>query len=476
MALLHDYLKKRFLDKPIWIIGVGREGISSYKLLRSYLPNSPITLIDDSPLERLDSQVSAFSNQEYTTFLQSSQVTPDAVNPDIIVFKTPGIPATHPVVSQVARVSAQVTSNTQLFFDIISQFPNSPTTIGVTGTKGKSTATSMIYHLLKENGKIAMLAGNIGIPALDLVTEIMNLEDASAAHVVLELSSHQLRDLTISPSIAVIQNITPEHLDYYSNFSEYQNAKKAITKYQNEKNAVIYCPRFDAVVNILSDFAQRYTFDVEPEIPETVTAYATNDALYYGAEKIMAVSEVPLFGKHNLYNTLPSVIIGKMVGLSNSQIAQGIRSFKGLPHRLELVAEINGIRYFNDSQATTPEAAIAALQSFRGAPIHLIAGGSDKGVDLTLFAEEILQNRVKTVILFPPMGEVIDQLIQENTKPGQLAVPSIIHVNSMPEAVKIAKEHVSTGDIVLLSPACASFGIFKNYQDRGDQFKKAVRA
>ncbi|MDQ5951413.1 MAG: UDP-N-acetylmuramoylalanine--D-glutamate ligase [Patescibacteria group bacterium] len=473
MNHLSDYLKKRFENKQVWIIGVGREGISTYILLRKYLPNLEITLVDDQPLEELSTPIDDFLEDTGTHFSPSDQVTfPE--NVDLIVFKTPGIPSSHPVVSQIEGAGHQITSNTQLFFDILKQSATTPTTIGVTGTKGKSTTTSMIYHVLKENGKMAFLAGNIGTPPLNLVEDIFSLEQPQNAYVVLEMSSHQLQHLTSSPDIAVIQNITPEHLDYYPDFQSYQKAKQSITKHQNSNNSVIFCPKFDAVVSILSEFATQYPFDVEPSDPSSLTAYATAETIFYEAEKIIDIKDIPLVGKHNLYNTLPSVIVGKLVGLAAADIAQAIRSFKALPHRLEYVGEIRGVRYFNDSQATTPEAAIAALHSFEGKPIHLIAGGSDKGVDLDQFATEILQTRVKTIILFPPMGEVIDSLIQEKLKPGQLAVPSVFHVSSMPEAVALAAEHASSGDIVLLSPGCASFGIFNNYQDRGDQFKKAA--
>ncbi|PIR61527.1 MAG: UDP-N-acetylmuramoyl-L-alanine--D-glutamate ligase [Candidatus Pacebacteria bacterium CG10_big_fil_rev_8_21_14_0_10_44_11] len=469
-----EYLQHRFANKTFWIIGAGREGISSYALLRETFPEAEIKLIDDQPLENLSPQVAELAQDPHSQFTLASALRHQDFKPGWIVFKTPGIPSDHPIIKQLTQVSAEITSNTALFLELLKQLAAPPTTIGVTGTKGKSTTASLIYHILKENGKMAFLAGNIGTPPLTLVETIAGLEKPAEAQVVLELSSHQLRELTISPDIAVIQNITPEHLNYYSDFKSYQNAKRAITMYQNVKQSVIYCPRHDAVVTILNDLSQRFTFDVEPANPANLTAYATTEAIYYGTEKIIDRQDIPLVGIHNLYNILPGVIVGKLFGLDANKIAQAIKTFQALPHRLEFVAEQNGVSYYNDSQATTPEAATAALRSFSGTPIHLLAGGSDKGVDLGMFADEIVQQPVKTLILFPPMGASIAQLVRASAQKQQKTEPEIYSANSMPEAVLIAKSKAQTGDIVLLSPACASFGIFKNYQDRGDQFKIQV--
>lgn len=500
-----DYLKKQCSDSQVWIIGLGREGISSYSLIRQYLPDQDITLIDDSPLDSLDPRVEEFLENPHTTFLESKDVPPEETSNTVLAIKTPGIPSSHPLLSRLAAANAKITSNTQLFFELLSELPLKPTTIGVTGTKGKSTTTSMIYHVLEKNGKTAFLGGNIGTAPLDLVEPLLSLEETATPLVVLELSSHQLREMTLSPDIAVIQNITPEHLDYYPNFESYQKAKQPITMHQNKNNAVIFCPKFDAVVDILSDSAQRLTFDVHPSNTESLTAYATETDIFYENEEILSVSEVPLAGSHNLYNILPAVIIGKMQGLNNDEIASAIKSFKALPHRLEFVAEIDGVRYFNDSQATTPEAAIAAVASFPDTTIHLIAGGSDKGVDLSEFADVIVREQVASLTLFPPMGDVIEKLVKEKataykhalsslegtqsiTPPVSVAghsfaqtieatpkhLPKISHVKTMKAAVTAARKHAQPGDVVLLSPACASFGIFQNYQDRGNQFKAAV--
>lgn len=476
MSRVSEYLRKHFDQKQVWIFGVAREGLSSYLILREALGSVQITLVDDKDLSQLGPKVQEFLETDtHLRFYSSQAVTPDKFTPDIVMVKSPGIPNTHPIVSQTLQAGGTVTSNTQLFFESLEYLPQAPLTIGITGTKGKSTTSSMIYHVLKEAGKPVILVGNIGVPPLNAINDL-NLEGGEQPLVVLELSSHQLRELTLSPNIAVIQNITPEHLDYYPDFETYRNAKGPITKYQKEKDVVIYCPDFESVnILVAASKAQRLTFAVDPTTPAPLTAYATNQSIFYGSEKVIDVAQVPLLGRHNLYNVLPAVIIGKLIGLEVSQIANAVSSFKGLPHRIEFAGEKNGVRFYNDSQATTPESTIAAMKSFPKGSVHLLAGGSDKGVDLSEFAQEILVQEVKTVLLFPPMGAVIEGLLKEAADQTSKPLPVLHQVGSMKEAVSLAKTAAQPGEVVLLSPACASFGLFKNYQDRGDQFKAAVQ-
>lgn len=474
--LFSQYIQHQYSNKELVIVGMGREGISTYQVLRAALPGHQISIFDDKPLGQLEETtrelLSSDSNSSYFSQDNSAMLLFSA---NSVVFKTPGIPATHRIIAKAISAQASVTSNTALFFESLSQLPKSPLTIGITGTKGKSTTTSLIHHVLQAAGKTVLLAGNIGVPALTLLDTI-SAATASDLLVVLELSSHQLQDLQHSPQIAVIQNVTPEHLDYYLNFDQYLNAKNAIAQYQNEKNVIIYSPDFAASADIasLSKAATRYTFSLNPTNPASVTAYATDQAVFYKEEKIMDVSQIPLVGSHNLLNVLPSILIAKHLGIDSETIRSAISKFTALPHRLEYVATNDQVRYFNDSQATTPEAAIAALRSFPLGKVHLLAGGSDKGVELTEFAQEILHRKVKTVLLFAPMGNQIAALLEKAAVEQNVPLPTLLPVDSMQEAVQQAVASAEAEDVVLLSPACASFGLFKNYQDRGDQFKAAV--
>jgi UDP-N-acetylmuramoylalanine--D-glutamate ligase len=501
-----------------------------------------LNVVDDKPLTELTSDwQTALIQDKNLTFLHAPEQTLDSLTAQIaqspsanttqaepariLVLKTPGIPFTNhffTLLSKLAGTTPSGTTDTQtnqqsttlayssnieLFLDVIAALPQTerPKTIGITGTKGKSTTTALIHHVLKSAGKPVFLAGNIGVPALDLLKEILtNLATANAATVsssdapdlnkmfiVLELSSHQLQNLPHSPHIAVVQNITPEHLDYYKDFAQYAAAKAAIVTHQTESDYVIYNPEYE----IPSQFAAQskaqklpYSLNLIPMTKESeefllthpgasqVVAYRKEEQLYYETELICSVSDLPLKGEHNILNTFPAIIVAKLVGIDAMALKQAIQSFTSLPHRLEFVAEKNGVGYYNDSQGTTPEASIAAMRSFPDKEIILLAGGSDKGVEFGELAAEILTQKVTQLILFPPTGEKIEAAVSAalatvgQTK-SRLAMQ---HVSSMQQAVTLAAQAAQPGNVVLLSPACASFGLFKNYQDRGDQFKAAV--
>lgn len=471
-------LKKEIAQRKILIFGLGAEGLSSYHFLRKHLPNEQILLTDDKAVELLGKDwESILETDKKLTFMPIQEVGQN-LSGELWVLKTPGIPFTHPLCAQLEGKDILYSSNTELFFAILAELPSSvrPQTIGITGTKGKSTTTAMIYHVLKTAGMSVFLAGNIGVPALDTLMEIENLpeEKLSRAIAVLELSSHQLQTLPYSPHIAVVQNITPEHLDYYQDFEEYWQAKSAITKHQAADDIVIYNPSFE----IPSEFAafsaaQKYPYSLD-EHPSGVAHYK-NGWIYSKDNKIIETKELPLMGEHNILNTLPAVVIAEIYGISVDVLQSALKTFKSLPHRLEFVTEKSGVRFYNDSQATTPEAAIAAIRSFPGSNIILLAGGSDKGVSFEAFAEEIVAQQIPHVILFPPMGEKIASDIKR-TAGLTGSLPQFHPVKNMSEAVTIAAQLAKKGDIVLLSPACASFGLFKNYQDRGNQFKAAAQA
>jgi len=295
--------------------------------------------------------------------------------------------------------------------------------------------------------------------------------------VVLELSSHQLRELGVSPHIAVILDITPEHLDYYSNFEQYLEAKAPITSFQIARDWVVFDPSFAMPSQLAArSLAQKVTFSLDSSLSALPTAYLKDDYLWYREQKVIAVKDVPLLGRHNLLNTLPAIVIGiELFGLAPEAVANSIKSFVGLPHRLEFAGEIKGVRYYNDSQATTPEASIAAISSFPDTAIVLLAGGSDKGVSFEKLATVILQQKIVKIQLFPPMGAAIKEAVQAAAARSQTnAVPTFQEVGSMSEAVQAAAAVATPNSVVLLSPACASFGMFENYQDRGNQFKAAV--
>jgi UDP-N-acetylmuramoylalanine--D-glutamate ligase len=291
---------------------------------------------------------------------------------------------------------------------------------------------------------------------------------------VAELSSFQLSTLSQSPEIAVIQNVVPEHLDYHGSFEAYVEAKTNIVRFQGPDDWAIHdadhpLPSRMAAASParrigfgLTGGTDTQAFVEDGWLTTTVTG---------GAERILNVDEVPLLGRFNLSNILPAVVIGWLVGVTADAIAGAIRTFKPLEHRLELVATVSSVEYYDDSVATLPDATQAALDAFAGRPVVLIAGGYDRGLDYSALARSILDADVRALILFPPTG----LRLWEEIRALAGSPPPVAFVETMNEAVRSAAEAAPQGGVVLMSPASASFGRFVDYRDRGDQFKAEVR-
>lgn len=462
---------------PAVIFGLGREGKSTYEFLRYLYSTVPIALVDDQDiLEKKPDWAEILEQDKHAEWIHAEAFVPPGDSGT--VFKSAGIAPTHPLVSQLPS-GWTLSSNADVAFSVLHATPEI-TTIGVTGTKGKSTATSAIYHVLRHAGKNCSLAGNIGVPplsiVLDLFTPDLQLKKQEPHLVVLELSSHQLLSMHHSPHIGVLLDITPEHLDYYPDFETYANAKNNIAAYQQEDDVLFHSPVTHHAERIASlSKGTKYTLGFAKSITEsnyTVTATSTN--LYYKKTAVVATKNLAVVGKHTLVNLLPAIGVAHSLDIPATTIAEALETFTSLPHRLEFVATKQGVAYYNDSQGTTPEAQAAALETFAQKPVVLIAGGSDKGIDMKFVAENILAHDVRGVILFPPTGakiaESLQQLCQEHQKP----CPPLFHVSAMKEAVTQAASLAKDDWVVLLSPACASFGIFRDYQDRGNQFKESV--
>ena len=457
----------RLEKQPILILGLGNEGWSTYRFLRHHLPNTPLAIADQHDIK-------AFSFQDQTTLQNDKQLTLylgehylEKTMAYPVIFKTPGIPKSKTEIKDAVSEGARLTSNTQLFFELC---PGQ--IIGVTGTKGKSTTASVIHHVLKDHGLDVLLVGNIGLPALDFLEKIR-----PDTLVVFELSSHQLETLTISPRIAVVQNVSSEHLDYYANTQEYQSAKSAITRFQTEDDIVIYNPAFSAASKIASLSPGRHLRHSLDEGPESV-AFIRQDRLVYKdphgrVHEIVKTADLPLIGKHNWHNVLPAVIIGGLFNVSPAEIGQSLLSFKPLPHRLEFLLEKNGVRYFDDSLSTIPDATIQALENFTP-PVVLIAGGYERHQDFTELAIAILEKKVVGLVLSQPTGQRLAAAVKATAESQNL--PVIEFAETMAEAVQKAHALLPPeGGVILMSPASASFGRFKDYHDRGEQFKAAVR-
>jgi len=361
-----------------------------------------------------------------------------------ILFRSPGWPINCPGVNRARKKGALLYSPMKLFFDLCP----SKNIIGVTGTKGKGTTSSLIYAMLKEGRRRAWLGGNIGVAPFEFLPKIKKND-----WIVLELSSFQLEDLHISPHVAVITNFTPEHLsaadpnnpNYHKNLNHYWASKLNIARFQKKNDSLI------ANINLKDRI-----FKARPN----------SKTLFFSKSNLAS----RLVGEHNKENIAAAVIAVRLAKINKRSIKNAVLKFKGLEHRLEFVRAVNGVKYYNDTFATTPESAITALNSF-ASPIILIAGGSEKGSDFRQLAKKI-KSKAKLVVLI--IGDATPRIKKELLKINY-PKDKIFGVSGMAAAVKKARESARSGDIVLLSPACASFGIFKNYKERGKQFKDEVK-
>ena len=332
--------------------------------------------------------------------------------------------------------------------------------IGVTGSKGKGTTASLIANIMCESGRKVWLLGNIGEPPLDILDKIKKNDV-----VVYELSSFQLWDLEKSPHIAVILFIEREHLDVHLNIEEYVKAKANITRYQTANDTLVYNQSNQYAHNIANDSKAHVVGYTDEK-----TAHVQERYFYYGEQKICSIDALQVIGKHNQDNACAAIDAIWELTQDTKAIERGIHSFKGLPHRLQFVCEVNGVKYYNDSIATTPNSAIAALRSF-DKPKVIILGGSSKGSDFSELGQELTKHDVKAILI----GDEAKTIAKACQNAG-FSNFEIMENPTMTKIVNQAQSLAKPGDVVLLSPAAASFGLFKNYVDRGEQFEAAVYA
>lgn len=480
-------------NKKICILGLAREGLSTYRFLRKHLPDQLLVILDKAEINDLSSEVQNIVKNDKNIKLRLGKDYLSNLEEFDLIFKTPGIQLNQPALKKTLKLGAKISSNLQLFLEIIEVIKDQeikieldkqqstlkhPIVIGITGTKGKSTTAAIIHHVLLKNNFNTLLVGNIGTPALDQINQL-----TSKSKVVIELSSHQLEQLTISPDIAVVQEITSEHLDYFPNEQAYVDSKKSIAIYQKVNQYILYNPEWPKTKKTaqLSPGIQLKFQTNNPKInnKNDILVYLKSYYLTFNhnnvEEQIISTKDIPLLGKHNLENVAPAIIIGKMFGLTKQEIASAIKSFKPLPHRLQKVTVKNGVTYVNDSMATMPEASISAISCFDDQPIILLAGGHEKNQDFSQLAEKILTANVKAIALFPANGPRLWKEILKKQKTLKIkALPKHQVINSMEEAMKFAQQWAEDGDVVLLAPGSASFGIFKDYADRGEKFIKNI--
>jgi UDP-N-acetylmuramoylalanine--D-glutamate ligase len=434
-----------YKNKKILILGLGREGVDSLRFFLKNCPKNIIAAADKSQIGQLSPDAREFlADNPQIKLIFGENYLADLDNYDLIV-KSPGIPIHIPEIEK-ARKFGKITSQTEIFFK---HCPGA--IIGITGTKGKSTTSSIIHDIVKRSGGKVFLLGNIGTPMLSYL-----LEAGKDTVFVCELSAHQLFGLKRSPHIAVLLNIYPEHLDYYSNYNEYIRAKANIAIYQSKKDYLIY------------NSANFETSRIAQESIAKKIAFNEYEWIFNG--------KTNLIGDFNFENAKIGAIVGRLLGISDKIIKAAISEFQPLASRLEYVGNFNGIDCYNDSLSTIQESAVAAISGLGDRVCTLIAGGFDRGQPFDKLAAAILESKIKNLIFFPTTGKKIWQQINTvaefSGQTDRLARLNCFFVENMNEAVGWAFSETKRGCICLLSAASASFKNFRDYADRGDQFKK----
>ncbi|MBI4039556.1 UDP-N-acetylmuramoyl-L-alanine--D-glutamate ligase [Candidatus Daviesbacteria bacterium] len=449
-----------FAGKKVAVLGLGIEGLSTVEWLQKQ--GADITILD----QKTEDQLAGNVGEKITSWKLEPILGPkylDSLDQFDVIVRSPGIRPDLPPLLAAAKKGVKITSQTKLFFDLC-QAP----IIGVTGTKGKGTTATLIYEILKAVGKKVFLGGNIGRPPLDFLDDV-----TGDSWVILELSSFQLMDLTKSPHIGVVLMVTSEHLDWHKNTQEYLSAKEPVVSYQTNNDFAVIAQDYPNSMYYASQTrGQVFIFSRLAKVDHGV--WVEKDSFWYSdgdiKQKIMPIGGVALPGRHNWDNVAAAICVAKILSIDNKVIGRAIANFKGLEHRLEKVAEVAGVTYYNDSFSTTPETTIAAIAAF-DRPEILILGGSSKGSDFRKLGQVIKNSQnVKAIIGIGVEWPTIKKAVSSQLP----AISFIEDCKDMKQVVQAASKIAQPGDVVLLSPACASFDMFKNYKIRGEQFKEEV--
>ncbi len=451
-----------FTGKKILIAGFGREGRSSYQLLRKLFPvrgSHSVVLgiadkkeqIADDPMIQNDTQLQLHLGEEYVS----------SSNAYDIILKSPGIP-TFDFEGKVDM--HKISSQTDIFLQVFGS-----QTIGVTGTKGKSTTTHLLHTLLSTVNSNTLIAGNMGIPLFDSI-ERLNKDSL----LVVELSSHQLENIQVAPHIGILLNLFQEHLDHYHSYSDYQLAKLNIGTCQKKGDIFIYCSDNETLRTLVEHHPMQ-SLQLVYSMQNPVSLGCYRDGNYF---RMMPSGEISydttrkrkLQGDHNLSNCMVAFLVGHCFGIADERIAAVVNSFHGLEHRLEFVTTRNDISFYNDSISTIPEATEAAVNALQHVDT-LILGGFDRGIMYAGLAEFLSKSTVRNMVF---VGKAGYRIYQEMQQIDALVNRNILTSDNYEEIVRWSYAHTQPGSICLLSPAASSYDSFKNFEERGAVFKKWV--
>jgi UDP-N-acetylmuramoylalanine--D-glutamate ligase len=455
----------KYKGKKVLVVGFGLSGVAVAKYMAKQ--GAKVTVTDTKQKSELTESVNACADLKIEYELgKHNDLTFRSAE---LVVLSPGVPYSLKALDGTKELNIPITNE----IDLAAQALKEPL-IGVTGTNGKTTVTTLIGEMFKADNRPAYVGGNIGKPLLDYVTDGDKVDV-----VVAELSSFQL-ELTqkVIPAVAVFTNIEPDHLDRYPNFEAYMEAKKRLLK-ACDKNTYVILNHDDPKIQSFAQecsgrimwFTKKNPMQLGGEFAENFVGCYYNaaqkqiHARITGKEEIYDVSQIKIYGEHNKENVMAAICAARAMGVNPAAIQTVINTFRGVVHRLEFVRRKDGVFFFNDSKATNPQSLMKAIQAFPANPIILLAGGKDKNFDFTPLAETVRQ-RCKLLIL---MGEAKEKM---NRSIGDFAETYL--VGTFEEAILLAFQKSRNNDIILLSPGCASFDMFRNYEERGDYFKKLV--
>lgn len=426
---MFESILNRLKDKKILVLGFGREGKSTLRFLSKYLKNNIIGVADKNFSAFVDakSQYAELIDSGLLHFHSGDDYLQNIYNYDIVI-KTPGIS-----LKDFNTKNAEITSQTDLF---LGEFHSQ--TIGISGTKGKSTTTSLIFHLLKSAGGDAVLTGNIGIPCFDVMEDIR-----PKTIVVYELSAHQLEYVHNGPKVGVLLNVFEEHLDHFGTFERYKNAKLNLLRFMQKNDCAV----------------------VHESLVDDIQSFCAKQVVFSTVDFDVDESRLPLLGEHNILNIKASLCACSSFGIDGKNLIPYLYTFKPLEHRLERVGTFGGVTFFNDSISTIPQAAIAACKTLKKVDF-LLLGGFDRDIDYSPLIEFLLQGIVPHLLF---TGKAGDRMMKALT--NREVKSELISYSSMEEAFSYLGANAKAGDVCLLSPAASSYDQYKNFEERGRKFK-----
>lgn len=443
---------KKYYHKKVLVLGLAKSGVAAASLLHQL--GAFVTVNDKKPLAE-NPEAQGLLEQGITVICGSHPVELLDEGFEVVV-KNPGIPYDNAMVQRAFEKGLPVITEVELAYEI-----SSAPFIGITGTNGKTTTTTLIYEMLEKGGKSPLIAGNIGTVACEVAQRATEKNT-----IVIELSSFQLMGIEkFAPKIAVITNLYEAHLDYHGSLEEYHRAKANITRNQTESDYLI----INADQKETLDIAAKSKANIVPFSSKRILetgAWIEGDALVFNGEKVIDIRDILLPGKHNLENMLAAMAAAKLSGVENEAIRAVLTTFKGVKHRLQYIGEVQGRKFYNDSKATNILATKTALAAFDDEPVILLAGGLDRGNEF----DELIPSlkKVKALVLF---GQTAPKLEKAGRNAG---IKVIEHADNVDEAVPLAFQLSEPGDVILLSPACASWDQYKSFEVRGDIFIQAV--